>query len=115
MQILQVFRYYIISYILYAQPVPQKENESPYNPEASPLDFAWPEVTFNENGDGSPSQAAVEDDNVDILAYKDEGAFEDIMKSKVKHEAKKHKRKKLEEMKNDVDKSGGTSKDVRKA
>lgn len=68
---------------------PAAKPESPYNPEAaSPLDMA------------SPSCAAIEDrEDVDFNAYKDVVAFEDIMKSKVKHEARKHKRRKLEELK----------------
>ena len=72
-----------------------------------------PEISFDQNGDGaSPSQAAVEDNNVDIMAYKDVVAFDNIMKSKVKHEAKKHKRKKLEEMQQELEKKGETGKEV---
>lgn len=97
-------------------PAKQKDsNGSPYNPEASPLNLIdSPEISFAENGDGaSPSQAAVEDNNVDIMAYKDVLAFENIMKSKVKHEAKKHKRKKLEEMQQELEKKGETGKEKR--
>lgn len=82
---------------------PLAGNESPYNPGASPIDFESPVP--------SPSSAAV-DDSMEIVAYKDVMAFSDIMKSKVKHEAKKHKRKKLEEMKTELEGRGGTKKEV---
>lgn len=79
---------------------------SPYNPEAaSPLDLG------SSDDDLSPGIAALEDrTGVDFHAYKDVVAFEDIMKSKVKHEARKHKRKKLEDMKTKLDNDETTSK-----
>lgn len=93
-------------FVLFFQPVldeKAKINGSPYNPEASPLDINSPLEDFGQNGSASPSQAAVEDSNVDFMAYKDISAFDNIMKSKVKHEAKKHKRKKLEEMRHSLE------------
>lgn len=95
-------------------PDERPENGSPYNPEASPIDLDPSPEPFGQNGKASPSQAAVEDNNVDIMAYKGISAFDNIMKSKVKHEAKKHKRKKLEEMKHDLEQKSGvaTSKEV---
>ena len=73
--------------------------DSPYNPEfASPFDI------------GSPT--LMDDDNVDFRAYKDVVAFNDIMKSKVKQHARKQKRRKLEEMKFDLDGRGGSRKEV---
>jgi len=83
---------------------------SPYNPEAaSPLDLG------SSDDDLSPGIAALEDrTGVDFHAYKDVVAFEDIMKSKVKHEARKHKRKKLEDMKTQLDNDETTSKTDRK-
>ena len=68
------------------------DDNSPYNPEvASPIDISSPP---------SPSAAAIEDEKgVNFAVYREVIAFEDIMKSKVKHEARKHKKRKLEEMK----------------
>lgn len=61
----------------------------------------------------SPSCAAIEDrEDVDFNAYKDVVAFEDIMKSKVKHEARKHKRRKLEELKAEFGSPPASSKEV---
>ena len=91
--------------LLFFKPVLEEKTEnngSPYNPETSPIDIDSPTEPFRQNGEPSPSQAAVES-NVDIMAYKDISAYDNIMKSKVKHEAKKHKRKKLEEMRHSLE------------
>ena len=96
----------MIYFCFVLQPVIEEKaanNGSPYNPETSPIDIDSPTEPFEQNGEASPSQAAVEDSNVDIMAYKDISAFDNIMKSKVKHEAKKHKRKKLEEMRHSLE------------
>lgn len=70
--------------------------DSPYNPEfASPFDIRTPGLDNDIN-------------DVDFKAFKDVVAFDDIMKSKVKQHARKHKRKKLEEMK--FDPTGNRSK-----
>jgi hypothetical protein len=76
-------------------PSPIESMDSPYNPElASPFDMGSPPR------DAADAVAASgNDQNIDFRAYKDVVAFNDIMKSKVKQQARKHKqRKKLDEI-----------------